>query len=55
MIKMLTAMAGDDFAVKPKELTDRFSDSEEKSYVEAGLAEYVQKQHGKKPQKKHNK
>jgi len=41
MIRMLTSMADSDFALAPNEETDRFSDAEEKRFIEAGIAEAV--------------
>jgi hypothetical protein len=52
MIKMLTGMAADDFALAPNENTDRFSDAEEKRFIDAGIAEAVQAEVVKKKVKK---
>ncbi len=41
MIKMLTAIAGDDFSVSTGEVTDRFAPEEEKRLIDKGLAEKV--------------
>lgn len=37
-IKMLTALAGADFALAPGDETDRFSTTEATRFVEAGIA-----------------
>ena len=41
MIKMLTGVASAEFAFAPNDNVDVFSDKEERSFVDAGLAEYV--------------
>ena len=41
MIKMLTAIASDEFVVKRGEETDIFSDKEEQNLIKAELAEAV--------------
>ena len=41
MIKMLTGVASAEFALAPNEITDVFSDAEEKRFVDSGQAEYV--------------
>lgn len=52
MIKMLTSIAGDDFAFKPNEETNYFSDAQEKSLIADGLAENVAAKVTKKVSKK---
>lgn len=53
MIKMLTAIASDDFVIKINEETSLFDKGEEKNLVEAGLAEYVSaKPSNNQPKKK---
>ena len=37
-LKMLTSMAGPDFALSPDDETERFSDDEAKRMIEAGYA-----------------
>lgn len=37
-IKMLTSIAGNDFALSPNDETERFSDAECKRMIEAGMA-----------------
>ncbi|HEY1071499.1 hypothetical protein [Brevundimonas sp.] len=37
-IKMLTSLAGDDFALSPGDETDRFADDEAGRLIEAGFA-----------------
>jgi hypothetical protein len=41
MIKMLTSIAADDFALKANDQTDQFTKEEEKRLVDSGLAMYV--------------
>jgi hypothetical protein len=43
-IKMLTSIAGPDFALSPNEETERFSDDEVKRLIEAGFAAPVSEQ-----------
>ena len=51
MIKMLTSMAGDDFAFQVGDEVDVFTKKEEDSFIEAGIAERVEKKQAK-PAKK---
>jgi len=52
MIKMLTAVASDKFAVSPGETTDKFSKAEEDRFIAAGLAERHTEKTAKKVTKK---
>lgn len=43
-IKMLTSIAGPDFALSPNEETERFSDAEARRLIDAGFAVPVSEQ-----------
>ncbi|MBX3536442.1 MAG: hypothetical protein KF735_02290 [Chelatococcus sp.] len=51
-IKMLTSLAGTDFALSPGEETERFSNAEAIRLIEAGMAAPVAKDKVERPTKK---